>query len=277
MARRRMIDPNIWQSEDVSKLTIRQRLLLIGLFSNADDEGKLRGHPAFVRSTVFPYEDIAIADMQDDLNAIEEIGTITQYEVDGDKYIILNNWLKFQRVDKPQPSMIPDPISPTNNDDIEPPGEEGKNHSKNGSENGSKNSSRLKEKKRKEDKYTHEFELFWKEYPRKVSKKRAFANWKKRIRDDTAENLILAAKHYAISCQQMGTEIRYIKHPSTFLSDKEDYKDYLEPPEQHSEPVDLEERRLQKERENFNRKIALQRWIEAGNDPNDFVYRGLGS
>ena len=149
MARRRMIDPNFWQSEDVASLTIRQRLLLIGLFSNADDEGKLRGNPAFVRSTVFPYDDIPVQDIQADLDAIEGIGTILQYQVGGNKYIKLVNWKKFQRVDKPQKSMIPDP-----------PGEdEGGNRSENHSENDSRISrepvgidSRPKEKKRKEDK-----------------------------------------------------------------------------------------------------------------------------
>ena len=148
MARRRMIDPNFWQSEDVASLTIRQRLLLIGLFSNADDEGKLRGNPAFVRSTVFPYDDIPVQDIQADLDAIEGIGTIKQYTVNGSKYIKLVNWRKFQRVDKPQKSMIPDP-----------PGEgESGNRSENHSENDSGISrepvgsdSRPKEKKGKED------------------------------------------------------------------------------------------------------------------------------
>lgn len=131
MARRRMIDPNFWQSEDVSKLTIRQRLLLIGLFSNADDEGKMRGNPAFVRSAVFPYEDFTLCDIEQDLNKIESIGSIQQYEVEESKYIRLINWKKFQRVDKPQSSVIPEPLQ-------------------NGSKSDSKNDSCVKERKGKE-------------------------------------------------------------------------------------------------------------------------------
>ena len=134
MARRRMIDPNFWQSEDVSKLTIRQRLLLIGIFSNADDEGRLRGTPAYVRSAVFPYEDFTLKEIENDLNSIESIGSIRQYLVDASKYIQLINWFKFQRVDKPQKSVIP------------PPNLDEENHS----ENDSKNDSVLKEVKRKE-------------------------------------------------------------------------------------------------------------------------------
>ncbi len=33
MARKRMIDPNIWQSEDFSKLSTLGKLVFIGLFS----------------------------------------------------------------------------------------------------------------------------------------------------------------------------------------------------------------------------------------------------
>jgi hypothetical protein len=131
MARRRMIDPNFWQSEDVSKLTIRQRLPFIGLFSNADDEGKMRGNPAFVRSAIFPYEDFTLGDIEQDLNKIESIGSIQQYEVEESKYIRLINWKKFQRVDKPQSSVIPEP-------------------NENDSDNESENDSRLKERKGKE-------------------------------------------------------------------------------------------------------------------------------
>lgn len=135
MARRRMIDPNFWQSEDVSKLSLTQRLLLIGLFSNADDEGKLRGKPAFVRSIIFPYDDISIADVEEALNQIESIGTIIQYEVSGSQYIKLINWEKFQRVDKPQPSLIPDPVE-------EKEQESNKNKAKNSSKNESMNESK---------------------------------------------------------------------------------------------------------------------------------------
>ena len=42
MARRRMIDPNFWESEDVSRLSLFARLLFIGMISNADDEGRGR-------------------------------------------------------------------------------------------------------------------------------------------------------------------------------------------------------------------------------------------
>jgi len=110
MARRRMIDPNIWGSEDMSKLTIRQRLLVIGLFSNADDYGKGKAKATYIRSIVFPYDDIPIPDIIDDLEAIRATITIHFYEVEGNSYYKFINWEKWQTVQKPQPSIIPEPV-----------------------------------------------------------------------------------------------------------------------------------------------------------------------
>lgn len=79
--------------------------------------------------------------------------------------------------------------------------------------------------------YTAQFEQFWTNYPRKKSKQRAFELWQRRIKHESAENLILCAKHYADECERNKTEERYIKHAGTFLSDKLDYQDYLSKPE----------------------------------------------
>jgi hypothetical protein len=110
MARRRMIDPNIWTSEDVSKLTITERLFLIGLFSNADDYGKGKASPVFLRSTIFPYDDIPATEMVAALENISKVINITIYEVGGSKYYKFINWNKWQRVDHPQDSVIPEPL-----------------------------------------------------------------------------------------------------------------------------------------------------------------------
>lgn len=136
MARRRMIDPNLWQSEDVAKLTVRQRLLLIGLFSNSDDHGRGRAKASYVRSTIFPYDDLTIADIEVDLQEIAKFISIVFYEVDGNSYYSFANWEKWQTVQKPQHSLIPDPVE---NDSIL-------------SQESVQNDSRLKERKGKERK-----------------------------------------------------------------------------------------------------------------------------
>ena len=172
MARRRMIDPNFWQSEDISRLSVFERLFFIGMFSNADDEGKGRANPNYLRSIIMPYDDISQETVKKAIENISRITSIIIYEVDGNQYYKFENWSKWQRVDKPQKSLIPDPKAPSENDS--------KNGSKNNSKNGSKNGSRLipdsfspkrKEENIKEDIYiytqAHE-ELSPKEYICKV-------------------------------------------------------------------------------------------------------------
>lgn len=158
-----MIDPNFWESEDVSKLTIRQRLLLIGLFSNADDYGRGRAKPTYIRSVVFPYDDISVEEIQEDLEAIKRHISIVFYEVDGNSYYEFLNWNKWQTVQKPQRSMIPSYRDVVKKNDSGISQESFRNNSENDSENDSKidsgisqeeikANSRLKEKKRREEK-----------------------------------------------------------------------------------------------------------------------------
>lgn len=108
MARKRMIDPSLWQSEDFSKLSILARLIWIGLFSNADDEGRGRANPVYIKSTLFAYdEDISLAKITKSLAEIEQSMSITMYEIDGKKYYQLESWAKFQVINRPSPSQIP--------------------------------------------------------------------------------------------------------------------------------------------------------------------------
>lgn len=109
MTSRRMIDPHLWQSENVAKLTMRQRLLFVGLFSNADDQGRMRAHPLLIRSTIFPFDDISADDIETDLQSIVETGSILIYEQKGTRYLQVINWWKFQRPKWAWPSKIPAP------------------------------------------------------------------------------------------------------------------------------------------------------------------------
>ena len=97
MASRRMVDPAIWQSETFAAYTYRQRVLFIGLFSNADDQGRLRAHPALIRSLVFPYEDITLAEIDADLQAIAEAGGIHLYEMGGHSALQVIKWWDYQK------------------------------------------------------------------------------------------------------------------------------------------------------------------------------------
>lgn len=108
MARKRMVDPNIWQSEDFSKLSTLAKLVFIGLFSLADDEGRGRANPTYLKSSLFPYnEDMRSADIEKTLSEISSNMSVVFYECNGSSYYSLLSWNLFQRIDKPTNSQLP--------------------------------------------------------------------------------------------------------------------------------------------------------------------------
>lgn len=112
MANGRMINVNIWQSENVATLSLRHRLLWIGLITTADDQGRGRAHPGIIRATVFPLEDIALGEIADGLQAFAKVGMIQLYNADGkDLYQILNWWEYQGAMRWAWPSKYPAPDS----------------------------------------------------------------------------------------------------------------------------------------------------------------------
>lgn len=112
MARKRMIDPSIWHDENFGKLSITARLLFIGLFSNADDHGRIRANDSYIRSTIFMYDDISLTDVRQAVDEVaEKIKTIKSYEVSGNRYIQLLKWSEYQkqREDRMSDSLLPPP------------------------------------------------------------------------------------------------------------------------------------------------------------------------
>lgn len=83
------------------------------------------------------------------------------------------------------------------------------------------------------DQIPAEFTDFWSFYPRPINKKAASAMWKTRLRENVPpEDMVAAAKHYALYCRKLKTEIRFIKHPATFLGPNRPFEEFVNgPPE----------------------------------------------
>lgn len=108
MARKRMIDPNIWQSEDFSNLSTLAKLVFIGLFSNADDKGRGRAKAAYIKSILFPYDEgMRVIDVDKTLSEIASNMSVTFYLHDDSEYYSLDKWSKWQKIDKPTDSILP--------------------------------------------------------------------------------------------------------------------------------------------------------------------------
>lgn len=107
---RRMIDSSMWTNENFGELPAMARLLLIGLINHADDQGRIKAHPAYLRSTIFMYdEDVSFDDIDGWLMQIAENDTIAVYECNGKRYAQLCNWWDYQRHNFAMPSEHPKP------------------------------------------------------------------------------------------------------------------------------------------------------------------------
>jgi len=75
------------------------------------------------------------------------------------------------------------------------------------------------------------FEAFWAKYPKKLGKQDAMAEWIRITVKETPALLEEALDKYLAVIKRDGTEVRFIKHPTTFLR-KDRWRDYLnyEPP-----------------------------------------------
>lgn len=110
MPRRRMLDPRIWGDTTIGRLSPIERLFYIGLISLADDMGKMNANPAFLRAQIMPYEDIPTQEVSQWLTHLQKLKLIHIYKDPknkGEKYLDHPKWLKYQRIDHPQPSLLP--------------------------------------------------------------------------------------------------------------------------------------------------------------------------
>lgn len=110
MARKRMIDPNFWVDEKLSRVSREARITFMGCISQADDEGRLQGHPALLKSLLFPYDtDIDHEDVSNWLQELADQKLIVMYEVDSQSYVFLPNFSKHQTINKKTESKLPPP------------------------------------------------------------------------------------------------------------------------------------------------------------------------
>ncbi len=107
MARIRTIKPEFPQSESMGRISRDARLLFIEIWTICDDSGRTRANSRMLASLLCPYDDDASNLMPAWLAELEREGCIVQYEVTGNRYLQVCNWLIHQKIDKPSPSKFP--------------------------------------------------------------------------------------------------------------------------------------------------------------------------
>lgn len=108
MARKRMISPNFWTDEKLGECTICERLLFMGLISNADDDGYGRANPKLIKSVIFPYDtDLRVSDIDKWLSHLGTLSLIVLYKYRDQTYYFVPNFHKHQTINKPTPTILP--------------------------------------------------------------------------------------------------------------------------------------------------------------------------
>jgi DnaD/phage-associated family protein len=106
---RRMLDSAIWKNEKFGVMPPMARLLAIGIINQADDQGRGKAHPVYLRSQVFPYDDVTAGQVAEWLAMVATNETILLYQVDGKDYYQIINWWSYQSHQYAMPSQYPKP------------------------------------------------------------------------------------------------------------------------------------------------------------------------
>lgn len=105
MARIRMVKPEFFDDPDVAALSAFARLLFIGLWTQADREGRMPYDPRRLRARLFPFDDLSIEDLSSELI---RSGFMHIYTVDSKRFLQIRSFVKHQRPHPKEPqSVIP--------------------------------------------------------------------------------------------------------------------------------------------------------------------------
>ena len=196
MARSRNIKPGFFQNEDLQELDFATRLFFIGLWTEADREGRLEERPRRLKNALFPVDDVVIEDM---LAGLARYDFIRRYERDGKRLIQIVKWANHQNPHKREAvSVLPGEFDETPADE-----EIGDAPGPNQAETEAM------------------FESFWKCYPRKTAKdtaRKAFAKLKPTA--DLLERMMAALGVQSVSPGWVKDGGQFIPHASTWLNQK---------------------------------------------------------
>lgn len=109
MAKARMLHKIISVSEQVNRLSLPARLLYTWIIAHADDEGRLKGNPEYIKATVVPMTNYSFKKIGAYIEEIKVQELIYYWEVNNEWFIEFVKWKEFQKIRKSRftPSLLP--------------------------------------------------------------------------------------------------------------------------------------------------------------------------
>lgn len=220
MARIRTIKPKFFTNEDLAALPFEWRLLFIGLWTQADRDGRLEDRPKRLKAELFPYDDL---DVNAGLGCLTNAGFLTRYDVNGLRLIAINTWHKHQQPHvKEADSELPPPPDREHRASTLLAPQEGK-----GTDQGKEQERSTSAARRAR------FERFWAAYPRKVAKDAALRVWE-RLDPNEELTAVMIAEVARQTVSEQWREERFIPHARTWLNQGR-WKDEPPQPAPHSD------------------------------------------
>jgi len=234
MARIRTIKPELWADEKVGSIDMGARLLFIGMINFADDDGVVSSNPIYLKSQIFPYDEaLRLSAVKGWLDALVKARILVPLSFEGQNYYVIRTFRSHQVISHPAkgkiPSVVIDSVLSGNTPELSSnPPESSSNTPELSSNPPSGKERKGKEGKGKEsigqpaapefDFSEQNFETFWKEYPRRVNKKKAKEAFLKINPDPILFVTILEAIRKQADTVWKGKAIEYIPHPTTWLN-----------------------------------------------------------
>jgi hypothetical protein len=111
MPRIRTIKPDHWNDIALPSISLQAHLLWIATWNFSDDVGVFDADPLLIRSQVFPRRtDIRAQDIDTWIGQLVKARYVIPFTFNGRGYYINRTFKTHQRIDKPQPSKIPNEI-----------------------------------------------------------------------------------------------------------------------------------------------------------------------
>lgn len=107
MARIRTIKPDFWTDEKLTECSLSARLLFIGTWNFADDNGNLQASAKKLKMQIFPADNI---DCEPLLNELIAHGVLIEYSVNNENFLHIKGFKKHQVVNRPSSTKIPQPL-----------------------------------------------------------------------------------------------------------------------------------------------------------------------
>ncbi len=262
MARSRLLANKILTSEKLNAIDEGSENLFYHILVLVDDFGRYYAKPEIIRAYCYPLRELSLQVIIERLDELELIRLIQRYRNNGETYLEIVEFEKYQkfRSDIKRKEDFPIPTEVCNESDtsrIEV-------DTSCNVEKSTVNRNRSNNKSENENEYPTEFQSFWEKYPNHKQIQDAYDAWKELNKTEKAE-VEIAAENYAIECVNNKEDLKYIKHGSSFCRKKKKrWKDYLKfdmpcqvgqsrlpekTPEKKKEDDDYVEARMKKEEE----------------------------